>query len=224
MSFKKFKLVPFESDTSLHDLPTTPMVNNPTAPKHTVSNSGNIISAPVNPVIGHDVNGSSIFYAPKEPSTLAVNVQQSILESIPNEKEQKRAQILLHFLKQIGLKLTNQNEILYSDGVIGSPIEQMVSFLVSDEQGLRRPFDLLKFIDLLEEQEAKGLFFVPTGYFGKGKQELIRNLEGQSWSNKEKNIGTKTSSNKPRRKRTRGSSTSLVPPATASTLKWQNLF
>ena len=78
------------------------------------------------------------------------------IENQFDKSERKKVKLLLNLLRKIHLRTTTEGSVLYEDGVIGSPIFELVHYLVTNDDQSGRPWDAVKFMGLLRKQQPAG--------------------------------------------------------------------
>jgi hypothetical protein len=106
---------------------------------------------------------------------------------------------------------TNQNgEILYGN-VVGSPLSQMTAYLTdSKSAGSKRPWDLKKFLKLIDEHHSDGIP-IPWEFLGNGMSSMVTKMLSSSPLAQKRKKDLPESDLKKRKK--------SVPA-----FKWENLF
>lgn len=101
------------------------------------------------------------------PKPLTIEVASSLANQFKNDKF-KKAKVLLDFLQQIGLLMSSDGQVLYENSVMGSPLFELVNYLVSPDSNDSRPWDLMRFLSELKKHGP-----VPwAGFLSKTKNYL----------------------------------------------------
>ena len=168
--FRKYRLVPSAA-------PSTPQLQQPSGN----NNIHTVTDPPENPILTPTaVSGKivSLEQAKKVPEGISKIYENEMLQNYSNV-EKERAKLLIDFLRKVVLQTNENGEILYAN-VVGSPLSQMVAFLVEDASysptKQKRPWDLRRFLELLEEKQVQLGINVPWQFLGNGKRQVVNKV------------------------------------------------
>ena len=170
--FRKYRLVPSEAA--------------PSAPQLLQTNDDHLVTdPPENPILAPTSVTSSIMPM-KESRKESVGIigtptyENDMLKKFDGNLTKGRAKLLINFLKKISLQTNENGEILYDD-VIGSPLSQMIDFLIRDATTSspikqKRPWDLRRFVMFLESKHLELGMNIPLEFLGKGKHQVLQEI------------------------------------------------
>ena len=216
MAFRKFRLVPFVSEIGTTSPPTVEAPVDLQNPANNQSDPATTATSPPTYQQHVDVKPQqtdSVEHVPVAPSRTGTIVTEDTVEKLSNQfisgGDKKRAKTLLRFLEKIKLSMTEDGVILYDEQILGSPIFEMVTYLVSDGDGDSRPWDLGIFLKLLKAHKP-----VPWNFLNKSKENLVKAVP--------KKQTRKRKLTSPQEKRGRKKSISPMPDK--GRIDWRKLF
>ena len=168
--FRKYRLVPSEA------APSAPQLQQPSA-----KNDAHMVTDPPDNPILAPMGVSHAIMEPMKPKVvpggISTKYENEILQNFDGKLEKGKAKLLIDFLKKINLQANENGEILY-DNVIGSPLSQMIDFVVADStsNSQKRPWDLKRFMQFLQGKHLELGISIPWEFLGKGKRQVVQEI------------------------------------------------